>query len=484
MQPQRLRMVLCCVLVAWSVLLHSQTAVVSRNVYLRADPSTQNQPITKLLPGDTVQLIEPSDISGFFHVRTSTNETGYIWSRNVHIEASGPVTSAPVPAGTPAPLLTKLHPVDWWFVFKFNSASFAGCASNEVRSCRFGGTARSYPSFSQQYVVASSEVPVLKQGNHCLGDTADDPVGATFGEVYDGTLNYVIWNDQFYSDPSIQGCGDSCSAPWGHSKGVLAWNNSGDGLVMQVTTPSWPASGSSAHPRQSDGNTLGCVTDNDVQVSQHFFALRLTKSDVMKVLTALANASVVTDTSKLQIVHNGGPQDIQNLVLHLGTRSNSTNATQDVLSTGVQLISKPSKLHVPPWQLVSALLGGVSLRTATWWATPKIDSTSTTTTVSCWDTSLPTPGPVEIATTGQWNNTSFGLTGGPGKNFNHAKLGVSISGSKHLAIFGDMNQQGAISGNKCDRSQNGRGGLFFVIEDEQLAGSVGDLLKGDSAPSN
>ena len=26
----------------------------------------------------------------------------------------------------PAPLLQKGHPVDWWFVFKFNSAAFPG----------------------------------------------------------------------------------------------------------------------------------------------------------------------------------------------------------------------------------------------------------------------------------------------------------------------------------------------------------------------
>src|SRR5947199_2640123 len=38
-------------------------------------------------------------------------------------------------------------------------------------------------------------------------------------------------------------CG-SCSSPWGHSKGVLAWNDAGEGFVMQVSTPSWPASGS------------------------------------------------------------------------------------------------------------------------------------------------------------------------------------------------------------------------------------------------
>jgi hypothetical protein len=45
-----------------------------------------------------------------------------------------------------------------------------------------------------------------------------------------------------------------------------------------------------------------------------------------------------------------------------------------------------------------------------------------------------------------------------------------------------MNQQGALSGQKCWSSQNGRGGTFYVINDAALAASVGDLIKGDTAP--
>jgi hypothetical protein len=39
-----------------------------------------------------------------------------------------------------------------------------------------------------------------------------------------------------------------------------------------------------------------------------------------------------------------------------------------------------------------------------------------------------------------------------------------------------MNQQGAIKGN-CKSSQNGRGGLFFVIDDAELSNSVKDLIR-------
>ena len=110
-------------------------------------------------------------------------------------------------------------------------------------------------------------------------------------------------------------------------------------------------------PRKTDGNTLGCVTDDDVLVSQDFFALKLDKADVVTVLAALANSSVVTDPANLQIVNNGGPSGIQQLVQGLGGISKSNTPSMATLSSGVVLISKPSNLNVPPWQMVSALLG-------------------------------------------------------------------------------------------------------------------------------
>ena len=45
-----------------------------------------------------------------------------------------------------------------------------------------------------------------------------------------------------------------------------------------------------------------------------------------------------------------------------------------------------------------------------------------------------------------------------------------------------MNQQGVITGN-CKSSQNGRGGVFYVLNSEPLAASVADLITGDTAPT-
>jgi hypothetical protein len=392
--------------------------------------------------------------------------------------APAPIAAAKMlaPAGSPpVPLLKQGQPVDWWFVFKFNAKSSPNCGGDAQRSCSFGGTVQPYKNFSQQFAYASSMDHKLQQGGGCVGDTTADPVGATFHQIYNGHNFYVLWNDQFYGDPM-----NTEAAPAGHSKGMLAWDNDGNGFVMQVSTPSWPASGSAQTPRKTDGNTLGCLKDNDILVSQHFFALKLNRDDVISVLKALENASVVTNPSSPQIVNNGGPADVQALVVRLGKVSSSKIPTKVTLSSGVLLVSKPSDLGVPPWQMVSALLGGVPLRVASWWTKPEIPSTTTSTTIACWNDSLGKPGPVEIATSGTWMGTTIGLEGMPEPDGNHAKVGVSTGGTHSYAIFGDMNQQGSLSG--CTSSQDGRGGLFYAVEDAPLASSVAELIKGASAP--
>jgi len=390
-------------------------------------------------------------------------------------QALSPSSSAPTP-------IIEQHDVKWLATFKFNAATAPTDPASPLRACTFGGSKQTYRQFGQSYAVATDEDAELKAGDGLVGVGTSDPVGETFGKIYRGSYHYVVWNDQFYDSPKINGCSGSCSSPWGHSKGILAWDDSGEGTVLQVTTPSWPASGSGSTPRVDDGNTLGCIEDNNLLVSQDFFALRLSKPDVIQVLKALANSSVVTDPSDPQLVNNGGPQEISDLVSKLGVVSPSTGVTKVTLSSGIQLISKPSKLHVPPWQLVSSELGSVPLKVATWWAAPKIPSTDSTTAIDCWDKNLPAPGAVTIVQYGQWQGKRIGLQGGAGPAFNHAKIGVSVGGDHHYSIFGDMNQQGALTGN-CGSSQNGRGGMFYVVDDSSLADSISTLLTDPQASS-
>ncbi len=422
------------------------------------------------------------------------------WMRSWCLVLATLLATAPVFADGPMPLLSAGHPVQWWFVFKLNSSKFPGCRPRgDERACLSGGEVQTYSNFSQRYLFASGGDPssggsaagdaaALKEGEGCLGDTSSDPLGATFDEIYNGHWHYVVWNDQFYQDPdpNLTGCtaADSCGAPWGHSKGIVAWDDSGQATVIQVTTPSWPGSGSGLHPRKENDNTLGCVIDNNVKFSQHFFALSLTHEDLLDLLQALHNSSVVTDPQNAQIVNNGGPADVQAIVKTLGTSSASRSATLETLSSGVRLISKPSALHVPPWQLVSSMLGKIPLRTATWWNSSDIPTTTAGTHVDCWDGGLAAPAGVQIAESGTWDHTPMSLKAGPSPNGNHAKIGVSTDGDSHLAIFGDLNQEGAIIGDRreCGVKQNGRGGLFFVVQNERLAQTIGQLIGGESAP--
>jgi hypothetical protein len=392
----------------------------------------------------------------------------------VAIALGGALTTAAT-AAPPSPMVAQGQPADWVFAFKFNAGTFP---TTDAASCLFGGTAKTYVK-SQKYAFAYAGSPTLHDGNGLIGTSTTDPVGATFTEIYNSNLNFVVWNDQFYRHPAIAGCTDSCGGPWGHSKGVIAWDDQGNGLVVQVTTPSWPGSGSSAAPRASDGNTLGCVIDDNVKASQHFFSLRLTPSDTAHVLDALANASVVTDVSNQQLARIGGPAELSARARKLGKKSLSKDVLDVTLSSGVRLISKPSALHVPPWQMLSALLGGVPLRAATWWANPKIPTTDGAQAIACWSDSLHAPGRVEIATTGSWDGKTIGLKGGPQPDANHAKIGVSADAAHHYAIFADLNQQGKLSGN-CASSQNGRGGMFFVVDDAALQQSVSQLISGAS----
>ena len=354
----------------------------------------------------------------------------------------------------PSPMAGKDTPVDWMFAFKFNAQSFPGCTDDGTTPVVgsegiFGGTVDVYENgHSQQYVFATSAAPTLVKGTGCLGATLEDPLGATFAQIYNTPGYYfVLWNDQFYNNPI-----ENMDSPWGHSKGMVAWDDDGNGMVLQVSTPSWPASGSAAHPRQNDGNTLGCIYDDDIEISQHFFSLKLTKADLVVVLQALANASVATNLSQQSIVNNGGPDDIQALVDDLGKLSASKQVIVATLSSGVKVISKPSALAVPPWQMISAKLGGVDLRVASWWAAPAIYSTDEGQTPTCWAPGLGTPGVVDIATSGEWNGTGIGLEGGDGPMFNHAKIGISTNAKTPLCIFGDMNQQGALSPNYAIRT--------------------------------
>lgn len=63
------------------VVAAAQTAVVRRNVNLRPDASTENDPIETLKPGAHLTLLEPNPTDGFYHVTAPDGQTGFVWGK-------------------------------------------------------------------------------------------------------------------------------------------------------------------------------------------------------------------------------------------------------------------------------------------------------------------------------------------------------------------------------------------------------------------
>lgn len=81
-----------------------QTATVMRNVNLRPDPSAEYPPVRLLPPSEPpLTLLDAMPESGYYHVKTTTGEDGYVWSRYVRVTAapSAPATTIQPGPGVP-----------------------------------------------------------------------------------------------------------------------------------------------------------------------------------------------------------------------------------------------------------------------------------------------------------------------------------------------------------------------------------------------
>jgi hypothetical protein len=98
------RLLVPAIFLLWSGLGVAQTVEVTRNVNLRADPSTDNPPIRLLTPPEQVKLLEPDKTADYYHVQTALGEEGWVWSHNVRIlEVMSTPTPSPGVTETPTP---------------------------------------------------------------------------------------------------------------------------------------------------------------------------------------------------------------------------------------------------------------------------------------------------------------------------------------------------------------------------------------------
>jgi len=89
----------------WAVLVTSplyaqQQATVKRNVNLRRTPSTAQTEIRTLEPPEVVIVLDPGPVGGYYNVRTTRGEEGFVWGRNVTLgSAVAPMPAPMSPAG-------------------------------------------------------------------------------------------------------------------------------------------------------------------------------------------------------------------------------------------------------------------------------------------------------------------------------------------------------------------------------------------------
>ena len=98
-------------LVMWASTSFAQNVTVAHNVNLRPEQSTAVKAIRLLTPSEPpMTLVEPSVQDGYYHVRTSMGEEGYVYSRNVHVSAGTTPTGGTTPTNVTVTHNVNLRP--------------------------------------------------------------------------------------------------------------------------------------------------------------------------------------------------------------------------------------------------------------------------------------------------------------------------------------------------------------------------------------
>jgi hypothetical protein len=88
----------------WSAIASAQTVTVVRNVNLRPEQTSSEPAIRLLTPSEPpLELLEPLVMDGYFHVKTSAGEEGYVWSRSVQVTVAPPAALGAAAGIQPGP---------------------------------------------------------------------------------------------------------------------------------------------------------------------------------------------------------------------------------------------------------------------------------------------------------------------------------------------------------------------------------------------
>src|SRR5437762_5549578 len=140
-QPIRMTGLTFFVIVMWAALLRAASVTPSDEVVtyvvVRALHSTKSAKIGKFSPRDRAEVLEA--VPQWKKVKLVNGLVGYVsakWvteAEPISLKRSSSEPISVTGATGPMPLLTTGHPVTWWFVFKFNSATFPSCGPGADR---------------------------------------------------------------------------------------------------------------------------------------------------------------------------------------------------------------------------------------------------------------------------------------------------------------------------------------------------------------
>jgi len=300
-----------------------------------------------------------------------------------------------------------------------------------------------------------------------------------------------------------------CSSPYGHSKGALAYEESGTGFFLQGTTPNWP------DPSQKSTYTpLGCQLDSNTDLSQSFLGLTL-DADTFSEMAPYIEAARLCSTGTTSCRNGSAGHMIDFNCTSEQTRAEdwsildtafSGTSTSDMHSStysgttsgGVdfKLIAKAEADAIPPWLLVASELG-VDLGVSSWLdfnygfaSLCSGDDYSSATNQMCLVSddlgiSLNENGgavqSVENALAASFEingvDLAWALWGEFTSIASHAKFAIASEFDNPWFVSGDENNQGWSCSTSCSGSQSGRGGLFFALNNSEVHASIYDMLK-------
>ena len=76
----------------------AQEAATNRDANLRRDPSTASPVVTLLEKGSRLELVDATEDSGFYHVRTEDDQVGWVYAKLVSVSAAPAAVSAELAA--------------------------------------------------------------------------------------------------------------------------------------------------------------------------------------------------------------------------------------------------------------------------------------------------------------------------------------------------------------------------------------------------